>query len=173
MPFDTNRCFACQFTASLGTSRSGGRARSYLLSPRTIESLQAYLVQLLRDIVAGRLARRTARRVDLALVMNEATSRLLRNTQVEFFPNVVVSPDELTTMPRQPRLEGTIELLTVRHVIPRKRVELAIAALESPLLENPRLHIVGSWVDRVKDSETAQRVPCFPTRDSSWKTSPS
>lgn len=151
-----------------GPVGAGGVADVFALAPTSAAARRQRRLQRARDASARYPAMRVARRCDLVLTQNEAVEELLGTvgTPTRRFPNVVVemsdgpgspppratdAPRRSTTdAPRQPTTDAPRQsttdapcLLTVGHLIPRKRQELVVDALASPVLREARLEVVG------------------------------
>ncbi|MGW5267710.1 glycosyltransferase [Rhodococcus sp. NPDC003994] len=135
-----------------GPVGAGGVADVFALAPTSAAARRQRRLQRARDASARYPAMRVARRCDLVLTQNEAVEELLGTvgTPTRRFPNVVVEasdgpggpPPRAADAPRRSTTEAPC-LLTVGHLIPRKRQELVIDALTSPLLREARLDVVG------------------------------
>lgn len=135
-----------------GPVGAGGVADVFALAPTSAAARRQRRLQRARDASARYPAMRVARRCDLVLTQNEAVEELLGTvgTPTRRFPNVVVEASDglgaptprATDAPRQSTTDAP-RLLTVGHLIPRKRQELVIDALASPVLREARLDVVG------------------------------
>lgn len=125
-----------------GPVGAGGVAEVFAISPTSPASRKQWILQTARDRVASIPATRVARRCDLVLAQNGAMEDTVAqtNTRCRRFPNVVV--DLPADRPVRAEHDG-IMILVVGHLITRKRQELAIEALASPVLQHAHLHIVG------------------------------
>lgn len=125
-----------------GPVGAGGVAEVFAISPTSPASQRQWILQKARDRVASIPATRVAQKCDLVLAQNGAmeASVAQSDTRCRRFPNVVV--DLPTDRPVRAEHDG-IMILVVGHLITRKRQELAIEALASPMLQHAHLHIVG------------------------------
>ncbi|MDO7881023.1 glycosyltransferase [Salinibacterium soli] len=129
-----------------GPIGADGVAEVFLIPPRSRASRWEYLVQRARDLLSRTVGRSRARRVDLVLAQSPALERALGDgVRIRVFPNLLLDapPESAVDDERRASPAAGLSVLSVGHLIPRKRFELAVAALATPELAGATLHLVG------------------------------
>lgn len=128
-----------------GPVGAGGVAGVFAVGPVPAAARRQWSLQRARDAVARVPATRVATRCDLVLTQNGAVEDLIGDvaTPVRRFPNVVVDASDGTVAEPPAPAAGVPRLLTVGHLIPRKRHEVVIDALASRRLRDASLDVVG------------------------------
>ncbi|WP_165839509.1 glycosyltransferase [Rhodococcus sp. Eu-32] len=124
----------------------------YDIAPVTPMSKREKKVQLVRGFLARRVARFFSQGIDYVYAQNESVEAMFvkMGRSVETFPNVVLSDGLRTAISDLPVPEPAedqktgIDILAVGHLIPRKRFEIAIAAMADDRLRSSTLTIVGA-----------------------------
>ena len=115
--------------------------------------------QAFRDLIAAIPARHFGRRVHLVLAQNEAVAEMFKRKRVpaRVFPNVVLKP-ELQGAIDQARSrqvlrgeDSPLKILSVGHLIPRKRFDLGLALLTEECLAGARYELLGRPLEGVRD----------------------
>lgn len=134
-----------------GPVGASGDIDVYDIPPISAMSKREKRIQHIRDFLAARAATVFSRNIDLVLAQNDNVYGMFKNLRrtVRTFPNVVISDtlaNEISRLPdRFPIHESDagIHILAVGHLIPRKRFEIAIAAMQDPRMANCTLTIAG------------------------------
>jgi glycosyltransferase involved in cell wall biosynthesis len=144
-----------------GPVGSAGDKNVYRLHPRGPGIAREARLQAIRDMVAAVPAKHVGRGVDLVLAQNQSVADLFSENGIanRVFPNVVLKA-ELQSAIRQardtsdagagPRGRG-IRILSIGHLVPRKRFDLGLAVLLEPALAQATYQILGRPLEGVKD----------------------
>lgn len=136
-----------------GPVGSEGDPRVALIGGVTVRGIIAASTQLLRDVVSSLALRAFGRRIDLVVAQSEGVANKARRLRFDtwVFPNLILPMDAVLAAARSPLArrsddshdEGFVNVLCVGHVIPRKRLDLAIRCLAVKEGHGLRLTIVG------------------------------
>jgi glycosyltransferase involved in cell wall biosynthesis len=134
-----------------GPLGASGNIGAILAKPRSRGWITQAALQWLRERAAPAIARRIARSIDLTLAASKPfrDDLIAHGAHAELFQNVrqdeslIKLIERAAKAPARDRPRG-LKLLAVGHLIPRKRFELAIAALKDPRLRSAELVIVGT-----------------------------
>ncbi|MBY4036024.1 glycosyltransferase [Rhodococcus fascians] len=135
-----------------GPVGASGNSSVYDIEPISKLSKNERRLQLIRDRLALRAGRSFSNNVDLVLAQNDSVKELFSGfgKAVMTFPNVVIKDElqnEINELPLSgPRATGGrgLRLIAVGHLIPRKRFEIAISAMQDARMEGCTLTILGS-----------------------------
>jgi glycosyltransferase involved in cell wall biosynthesis len=144
-----------------GPIGSAGDPEVYRVKPLAPGVRKEAVTQVLRDLVASVPASYFGKRVDLVIAQNQAVAEVFmkRHIRTRVFPNVVLKPElrdavDAARIARESTNEdgsSQIKILCVGHLVPRKRFDLAIAALTDPLLKGAHLQVLGKPLEGVPD----------------------
>lgn len=135
-----------------GPVGASGNSAVYDVEPTSELSRREKRLQRIRDFLARRAGRSFSKNIDLVLAQNDSVRDLFSNfgKTVRTFPNVVIKDDlqdQINGLPLSVS-RGTdgrgLRLLAVGHLIPRKRFEIAIAAMQDERLNGSMLTILGA-----------------------------
>lgn len=135
-----------------GPVGSDGAADVYRVHPTVRGTGREFWIQALRDKLSAIVAPVLASSVDLVITSQQgklSKNLVDHNIRAFTFPNLIL-PEELRDTilsarhaARKNGPSDVLELMLVGHLIPRKRPELAIAALCEPALSKARLNVFG------------------------------
>jgi len=145
-----------------GPVGSAGDPEVYKVRPRARGIAKEAFTQTVRDAVAKLPAGYFGRRVDLVLTQNDAVSELFDKLGVRnrVFPNVILKP-ELEDAIKASRAQASggpngsrtgLRILSVGHLVPRKRFDLGLAVLLEPSMSEATYRILGKPLEGVADS---------------------
>ncbi|MEC5151138.1 glycosyltransferase [Cryobacterium sp. GrIS_2_6] len=145
-----------------GPIGSAGDSAVYKVKPLAMGVRREALTQALRDRIALLPAKAFGRRVDLVVAQNQAVGKIFERLGVRarVFPNVILKPELERAIDAARRLRSDAEdqpsqalrILSVGHLVPRKRFDLGLQALTHPLLENAHYELLGKPLEGVADS---------------------
>lgn len=136
-----------------GPVGSAGDPAVYSVPPVTQAAKRERKLQWIRDQIVRVPMIITGRQVDMVLAQNQSVQEEFQKLRIpsEVFPNVIVKDSLTDEMDRavaqvaEPsRGNRPLRILSVGHLVPRKRFELGLKALTSPLLSDAEYHIAGA-----------------------------
>lgn len=135
-----------------GPVGASGNSAVYTVDPVSKLSRDEHRLQSLRDLLARRIGKIFSTRVDLVLAQNDSVTELFQRMgrRVRTFPNVVIKNELRSEINDLIPAEGSkhrpeaLKIIAVGHLIPRKRFEVAILAMQDSRMKGSKLTILGA-----------------------------